>query len=104
MWGGVSWYNYTKSVLDAQVQAFSDFMNPKNFGDAADMGFILGFQNPGGVFAVGNSLFYTEPIANPPTFQPFTSIPSLVPNTLGLTNVSDLVLQFGKFLPPTLTR
>lgn len=104
MWGGVIRYNYTKRVLDAQAQAFSDFMDPENFDDAADMGIILGFQNPGGVFSVGNSLFYSEPIANPPTFQPFTSIPSLVPNTLGLTNVSNLVLQFGKIIPPSLNR
>jgi hypothetical protein len=104
MWGGVIRYNYTKSVLDAQAQAFSNFMDPKNFDDAADMGIILGFQNPGGVFGIGNSLWYAEPIVNPPTYQSFTSIPSLVPNTLNITNVSNLVFQFGKIIPPNLAR
>lgn len=102
MWGGVIAFNYTRSVLDAQAKAFSNFMDPKNFDDAADMGIILGFHN--GTFAVANSLFYTEPMANPPVFQPFTSIPSLVPNTLALNTVSDVVTQFGRLLPPQATR
>ena len=104
MWGGVIQFNYTKSVLDAQAKAFSHFMDPKNFDDAADMGIILDFQTPSGAYTVENSLFYVKPIANPPVYKPFTSLPSLVPNSLGLTSVSDLVLQFGGSLPSTLGR
>ncbi|KAL8913543.1 MAG: hypothetical protein Q9171_001625 [Xanthocarpia ochracea] len=101
MWGGVILFNYTKSVLDAQARAFSNFMNPKNFDSAADMGIILGFRN--NTFSVANSLFYVDPVANPKTYQSFTSIPSLG-NTLALTNASNMVVQFGKNLPPTIPR
>ncbi|KAL8923180.1 MAG: hypothetical protein Q9208_004743 [Pyrenodesmia sp. 3 TL-2023] len=102
MWGGVIQFNYTKTVLAAQAKAFSAFMDPKNFDDAADMGIILGFQNKS--YTIGNSLFYVEPIADPPTFQPFTSIPSLSPNSLALNNVADTVTQFGRFLPDDVAR
>ena len=102
MWGGVIQFNYTQSNLDAQAKAFSHFMDSENFDDSADMGVILSFS--GGVYTLVNSLFYVEPIANPPTFQPFTSIPSLVPNTLGFNNVADLVIQFGRGLPSRLAR
>lgn len=102
MWGGVIQFNYTKTVLEAQAKAFSAFMDPRNFDDAADMGIILGFQNKS--YSIGNSLFYVEPIADPPTFQPFTSIPSLSPNSLALNNVADTVTQFGRFLPDDVSR
>ncbi|KAI4253055.1 MAG: hypothetical protein L6R42_007718 [Xanthoria sp. 1 TBL-2021] len=102
MWGGVIRFNYTKSVLDAQAQAFRNYMDPKNFDSAADMGIILGFAN--NTFSVANSLFYVDPVVNPKTYQAFTSIPSLSPNTLALTNVSNMVVQFGKNLPPTVPR
>ena len=101
MWGGIILFNYTKSVLDAQARAFSNFMNPKNFDSAADMGIILGLKN--NTFSVANSLFYVDPVANPKTYQSFTSIPSLG-NTLALTDASNMVVQFGKNLPPTIPR
>ncbi|KAL8790213.1 MAG: hypothetical protein Q9213_000744 [Squamulea squamosa] len=102
MWGGVISFNYTQSVIDAQAQAFRDYMDPKNFDSAADMGIILGFTK--NTLSIANSLFYVDPVENPKTYQPFTSIPSLPGNTLALTNVSNMVVQFGKNLPPVVSR
>lgn len=104
MWGGSIVFNYTQDVLDAQAKAFSDFMNPSNFDDAADMGVVLIFQNPGGSYAVADSLFYVEPVENPPVYQPFTSIPGLLGSTMNLTNVGDLVEATGGTLPPDTRR
>ncbi|KAL8943619.1 MAG: hypothetical protein Q9211_000923, partial [Gyalolechia sp. 1 TL-2023] len=102
MWGGVVRYNYTKSNLDAHAKAFRNFMDPRTFDDAADMGIILGYTNK--TFSIANSLFYVDPVVNPPTYQPFLSIPLLKPNTLALNNVGDMVVQFGKDLPPNLNQ
>jgi len=104
MWGGGINFNYTKEVLDAQARAFSDFMDPKNFDDAADMGMALVFQNPGPIYVVGNSLFYVEPVENPPVYQPFTSIPNSIGSSLGLTNASTLSTEAGGTLPLGITR
>ena len=104
MWGGGLSFNYTPEVLDAQAKAFSSFMEPENFDDAADMGVALVFQNPGPVYAVGNSLFYVKPVANPPVYLPFTSIPNPIGTSLRLTNVSDLAIEAGGTLPPDTRR
>ncbi len=104
MWGGGLAFSYTKSVLDAQANAFSAFMNPENFDDAADMGVALVFQNPGGSYAVGNSLFYTKPVANPPIYQPFTSIPSPLGTSLGNIDVGAMVLEASGVLPANASR
>ncbi|PGH21389.1 hypothetical protein AJ80_03306 [Polytolypa hystricis UAMH7299] len=106
MWGGAILFDYTKSNLEAQANAFSNFMDPQNFDSAADMGVILGYLNSGEseIYTLGNSLFYMDGVPNPPVFQPFTSIPSLEPNTLALGSVSETVDRFGEFLPPHIPR
>jgi hypothetical protein len=101
MWGGTIQFNYTQSVLDAQAKAFSNFMEPANFDDAADMGVVLGYVD--GSFFVENTLFYMEAVANPPVYESFTSIPS-TSSSLALTDVSSLVLSFGAGLPSVLNR
>lgn len=100
MWGGLLLFNYTDGIVDAQAKAFSDFMAPANFDSAAVMGVILNFAD--GVFSIGNSLFYTEAVANPPVYQPFTSLPSPMQNGLDFRNVSDMVVNFGQALPSKL--
>lgn len=102
MWGGVVSFNYTRDILKAEAEAFSGFMNTSNFDDAADTNFVLNFED--GEFSVENALFYTDDVANPPTFQPFTTIPGATSNTLGFSNVADLVDSLGNGLPSTLGR
>ncbi|KAI9151434.1 oxidoreductase, fad-binding [Paramyrothecium foliicola] len=98
MLGGVIAYEYTQSVLDAQVQAWSKFMTPANFDDAAQAAIILGFN---GEFSVANMLFYSDEKAKPTVFDGFTSIPSLL-NTLTLAKVDKTVENFGASLPTVL--
>ncbi|KAL4738957.1 FAD-binding domain-containing protein [Aspergillus similis] len=100
MWGGLVLFNYTDGIVEAEAEAFSTFMDPANFDSAADMAVILNFA--AGSFSIGNSLFYTKPIANPPVYQPFTSLPSPVVDNLGFNNVSGMVTKFGDSLPSTL--
>ena len=104
MWGGVLQFNYTKDVVDAQTKAFSTFMDPKNFDDAAEMGIVLNFENPGGIKSVENTLFYLDPVENPPVYDSFTSIPDPTLEELSVSNVSSLVTSFGKSLPSNVIR
>ncbi|KAL4974210.1 hypothetical protein BDW66DRAFT_140570 [Aspergillus desertorum] len=99
MWGGLVLFNYTDGIVEAESNAFSTFMDPANFDSAADMAVILNFA--AGSFSIGNSLFYTKPIANPPVYQPFTSLPSPIVDNLGFNNVSGMVTKFGDSLPST---
>ena len=102
MWGGVIGYNYSSATLDTQAKAFSDYMKPENFDPFADMGIILEYS--AGEFAVKNSLFYLRPVPYPKVYQEFTSIPSLGPNSLEVSNVSQVVVRFGEVIPPNIDR
>ncbi len=104
MWGGTLIFEYTPTLLDAQAKAFSDFMSPNNFDDAADMFVALFFLNPGGTYAAGNVLYHGKPIADPPVYQPFTRIPSPIVNTLRTTDVGDLSTEQASTLPPDANR
>lgn len=99
MWGGTLMFDYTPSLLDAQAKAFSDFMSPTNFDDAADMFVALFFLGTSKTYAAGNVLYYGKPVANPPVYQPFTAIPSPTYSTLRTTNVSDLSTEQASTLP-----
>ncbi|KAL7911482.1 hypothetical protein GGI35DRAFT_477200 [Trichoderma velutinum] len=102
MLGGIIAYNYSQSVVEAHAEAFSNLMLPQNFDDAAMLSIIIGYQNPGG-FSIADSLFYVEPVANPPVYEPFLALPALE-NTLALDTVAGIVDSFGKVLPSTLDR
>ncbi|KAH8891930.1 oxidoreductase FAD-binding protein [Thozetella sp. PMI_491] len=103
MLGGSLSFNYTTATLDAHAKAFSQFMDPQNFDDAADMGVALVFIS-GGIYALGDSLFYVKPIEDPPVYQPFTSIPGLVQNGLKLADVGEIVLDSPGVLSPDASR
>ncbi|KAK6081442.1 FAD binding domain-containing protein [Seiridium cupressi] len=104
MWGGALTFNYTPSVLDAQMNAFSSFMNPMNFDDRADVIAAVFSQNPGSVRSVLDVMFYVEPIINPLIFRPFTSIASPVSNTLRLGNISNIISEQLATLPADANR
>lgn len=102
MWGGIVAFPYTKEVLAAQAKAFSDFMSPKNFDDAADCGITLVFDK--GSYGVGDALFYTEPVEYPKTYRGFTDIKPQVANTLRIATPSALVKESPGLLPATSPR
>ncbi|PYI00699.1 FAD-binding domain-containing protein [Aspergillus sclerotiicarbonarius CBS 121057] len=102
MWGGIIMYNYTASNVAAQAQAFTNFMNPSNFDSAAEMAVLVNYED--GAFTIGNSLFYTKPVANPKVYQAFTSLPSPTFDDLSFNNVSGMVTKFGSFLPTSADR
>ncbi|RAK98439.1 FAD-binding domain-containing protein [Aspergillus ibericus CBS 121593] len=102
MWGGVIMYNYTASTMAAQAKAFTNFMNPDHFDSAAEMAVLVNYEDGG--FTIGNSLFYTKPVAYPKVYQPFTSLPAPTFNDLSFNNVSGMVTKFGSFLPTSAER
>ncbi len=104
MWTGYLSFDYNPAVLLAQAKAYSGFMSPENFDDAADMGLELVFQNPGGVKAVGNSLIYAEPVSNPGVYNPFISMPDADLSLSKLTDVSGIVGQTTGTLSPNASR
>ncbi|KAF5008182.1 hypothetical protein FDECE_5515 [Fusarium decemcellulare] len=97
MWRGSLAFAYSAEVLSAQAKAFSQFMAPTNFDDAADMGLALVFE--AGKYYIGNSLFYVEAVENPPVYSSFLSIPGLISNNTGLENVASITNETNGSLP-----
>ena len=100
--GGVISFPYTTSVLDAQANAFAAFMKPDNFDEKAMMGVLVTYER--GVSAVGTSLLYLDPVAKLPVYEPFLDMQGSVSNKLLVSDVGDIVKQFGAFTPPALAR
>lgn len=102
MLGGIIGFNYTPAVLDAQANAFANFMRPENFDEKAMMGVLLTYEN--GVAGVANSIFYLEPDRRPGVYEEFLDMGGQVENKLLVADVGDIVKQFGAFTPPALAR
>jgi hypothetical protein len=101
MWAGTVAYNATTENINLGAVSFSEFMAPANFDPLADMTFQIVFA--AGQFFMENALFYSAPIENPATFQPFMDIPSEA-STLGLTDIVSFIESFGQTLPAAIPR
>jgi len=102
IWAGVIAFPYSTETIRAQASGFHDFMAPENFDPAAAMDLILYYA--GGNLSVENALYYTEPIANPKIFHPFTSMAGAVENTVAFKSVSAMTTELGTTLPPSVIR
>ncbi|KAK6083262.1 FAD binding domain-containing protein [Seiridium cupressi] len=102
MWGGTTLLDYNPEVLEAEAQAFSDFMLPENLDDAADLTVLLGFVN--GSFFIENTLYYSDAVPNPPVFANFTSLPGITARNLELATVAEQVNLAGSIVPLTIPR
>lgn len=102
MLGGSIAFEYTPDVLDKHAQAFSDFMLEENFDDAAHGGMTVIFDQ--GSYAVGDALYYVEPVEKPKVYESFFSIEPQVGNSMQVANTSFHVSQANGLLPPNTTR
>ncbi|KAK8134766.1 FAD-binding domain-containing protein [Apiospora sp. TS-2023a] len=101
MWYSLLEYEYKDSVLRAQAQAFSHFMEPARYDPDAMMGIFLNYAH--GNFSIQDALWHTNNLASPPVYQEFTKIPNLR-GTAELATVADVVDKFGANIPPTASR
>lgn len=101
MWYNLVEYNYTDSVLQAQAEAFSHFMEPANLDDAAMMGIFMDYQS--GTHTIYDALWYADNVANPAVYDVFTKIPNNG-GVAELTTTSDVVNTFGGQIPSTTGR
>lgn len=101
MWYSLLEYEYNDTILKAQTTAFSRFMEPVNFDDAAMMGMFLDYTS--GIFSVRNALWYVDNVAKPPVYNGFTEIPNLG-GVAEIATVAKVVDDFGENLPPSIPR
>ncbi|KAK1955991.1 FAD-binding domain-containing protein [Colletotrichum sublineola] len=101
MWYNLVEYEYNDSVLEAQAQAFSRFMEPAHFDDGAMMGIFLDYA--GGNHSIRDALWYADSVTAPPAYSGFTDIPNKG-GVAKIASVADVVDEFGANIPPTTSR
>ncbi|KAF4633494.1 hypothetical protein G7Y89_g4636 [Cudoniella acicularis] len=84
-WGGN--IIYPLSTVDAQLQAFSNFISNPNYDENAAVMQSFGFAPAQGSFIV-NQPVYSLPVVNPPVLQPFTSIQPQILSSTAISNIS----------------
>ncbi len=105
MWGGLVVHEYTPDLVDAEVKAFQNFMDPANFDDLAVALSLFSWTNVNsttlqGTFGLSNGLFYAAPVADPPVYNEFLALPS-VSSTVAIDNMGAIVETFGQLSSAT---
>ena len=95
-WGGVIQYPLTTAA--EQISAFVDFSSSADYDIYGSLiqSFAYTAQFGSGIT---NSIKYTKPVINPPTFQPFTAIEPQLTSTMRISNLSDFAQEQGAFSP-----
>ena len=88
-WGGS--IVYPSTTIPQQLQAFATFMDPKNFDPHAEIIMAIGYVGAITSIIVSNGIYYTKPVADPPTFHPFTAIQPQLASTMRISNMTDFV-------------
>lgn len=101
MWYNLLQYQYNDTMLQAQAQAFSRFMQPAILDPAAMMGIFLNYI--GGTRTLSDALWYADAVTKPPVYNGFTDIPN-VGSFEQLASVADVVDTFGANLPTSISR
>ena len=95
-------FNYTKASLQAQANAFSNFMKPQNFDKSAMMAMFLDYY--GGQLSLSDALWYIQPVQKPAVYNPFFNIPSSTVSVSQLDTVDKVVEKFGEDIPAHVDR
>ncbi|CAD6445787.1 c4d7b7e9-803e-4d51-ae8f-91bde273656d [Sclerotinia trifoliorum] len=90
IWGGNILYPIT--TADQQINALADFSSNATYDENASLIMSFAFQLGVGAVVV-NNVVYTEPVVNPPVYQPFTSIQPQYLNTMGIRNLTDVTSE-----------
>lgn len=80
-------------TLPQQLSAFVNFTSSKTYDPNAALINSFGYDAAAGIMFFSNSIMYTQPVANPPAFQEYTSITPQLVNTLRISNLSDFALE-----------
>lgn len=90
-WGGFIFY--PGSTAPQQLRAFENFMDPTKADPYAEMICAIGYEAATSSFLVSNGIYYTQPVANPAIFTPFTAIQPQLGSTMRISNMSDFVAE-----------
>lgn len=87
IWGGIVFHDL--STASQQIEAVAEFANADAYDDYSSLISSFGYLGVDGTAFIINNMENTKGLANAPSFQNLSSIPSLQ-STLRITNMTDL--------------
>lgn len=94
-WGGsILWADSTSPQL---LKAFADLDKADGFDEYAALILSFSYMASSSSFIAAGNIEYTKAIANPPTFQPFTSLQPQYSNTMRISNQTDFTTEFIQY-------
>lgn len=95
-WGGQ--ILYADSASPQLLRAFADLNKAVGFDEYAALELSFSYVNPSG-FSVAANIEYAQPVTNPSTFQPFTTLQPQLTNSMRISNQTDFTTEFIQFQP-----
>lgn len=95
-WGGMILYD--DSTSPQLLKAFANLNKAIDFDEYAALILSFSYVSSFG-FIVSANMEYTRPVANPPTFRPFTSIQPQFSSTMRISNQTDFTTEFVQSQP-----
>ncbi|GJN85264.1 hypothetical protein PLIIFM63780_008828 [Purpureocillium lilacinum] len=99
LWAGAKTFLYTKETAAAVDNAFY-YLGINGPSDPYAQTIVAyAYAQTQGVFVIATDLQYGKPVANPPIFQNFTSIPGAIADTMRITDLPGLTIEFNNTNP-----
>ncbi|KAM7210446.1 hypothetical protein V8F06_014169 [Rhypophila decipiens] len=89
---------HTIDTLDAQMSFLASFSDPATYDEYSSLITSFAYNNPAtggpGISVIASQIEYTQPVANPPAFQPLTEgLSTPLFTTQQITNLTDLTTE-----------
>ncbi|KAJ6440053.1 FAD binding domain-containingprotein [Purpureocillium lavendulum] len=99
LWAGAKTFIYTPETEAAVNNAFYHLAINSPSDPDGQIIIAYAYAQAQGVFVIATDLQHATPVANPPIFENFTSIPGAVADTLRVTDLAGLTLEFNATNP-----
>lgn len=99
MWAGAQTFLYSDETSAALNDAFYNLGINAPEDPNAQMILAYAYAQTQGVFVIASDLQYSKPTPFPAIFSNFTSVPGPIVDTLRITNLTDLTIEFNNTNP-----
>ncbi|KAF7559912.1 hypothetical protein G7046_g4250 [Stylonectria norvegica] len=99
LWAGAQTFIYSEETATSINNAFYNLAINSPTDPYAQIIIAYAYAQSIGTYVIASDLQYGKPMANPPILKNFTSIPGAVADTLRVTNLPDLTLEFNNTNP-----
>jgi FAD/FMN-containing dehydrogenase len=99
LWAGSETFIYSNETAAAINNAFYWLGINAPSDPYAQVIIAYAYVQSADLYVIASDLQYSKPVANPPILQNFTAVPGAIADTLRITNLTDLTVEFNNSNP-----